>query len=279
MFRSRRPSAGGFVVSQPPRSTPSPVPPESSSEEGSRRIAPVSNLMKKCEARIDPPDAETVPYDGEWCPNACLPRCISVTARWRCASSTCPNCPPPTRSSRSRTAASAAPTCTWCSRSTRGPTACSATNGRARSSRSGADVHGWELGARVVQNPGPGCGECRACRRGRPSVCLRREPTDHLAWTSGAFCRYKVVPASRLLARARIAVDAGGRAHRTHGDRDSHRQPVGRHARRPRVGDRRRSGRPAHHRRAPSARHRRRHRVRARAAAARTCTGGRSAHA
>ena len=63
----------------------------------------------------------------------------------------------------------------------------------------GSEVHGWELGERVVQDPVPGCGECRACRRGRPAVCLRREPTDHLAWTSGAFCRYKVVPAPRLL--------------------------------------------------------------------------------
>jgi len=63
----------------------------------------------------------------------------------------------------------------------------------------GSDVVGWELGARVVQNPTPGCGECRACKRGRPSVCLRREPPDHLAFTSGAFCRYKVVPDSRLL--------------------------------------------------------------------------------
>jgi 2-desacetyl-2-hydroxyethyl bacteriochlorophyllide A dehydrogenase len=63
----------------------------------------------------------------------------------------------------------------------------------------GADVHGWEVGARVVQNPTPGCGECRACRRGRSSVCLRRDPPDLLAWTTGAFCRYKVVPSARLL--------------------------------------------------------------------------------
>jgi (R,R)-butanediol dehydrogenase/meso-butanediol dehydrogenase/diacetyl reductase len=60
-------------------------------------------------------------------------------------------------------------------------------------------VTGWELGARVVQNPIAGCGECRACLRGRPSVCLRREPPDLLDFTHGAFCRYKVVPASRLL--------------------------------------------------------------------------------
>jgi len=63
----------------------------------------------------------------------------------------------------------------------------------------GSDVQHWELGARVVQNPTPGCGECRACRRGRSSVCLRREPPDLLAFTAGAFCRYKVVPSSQLL--------------------------------------------------------------------------------
>jgi len=63
----------------------------------------------------------------------------------------------------------------------------------------GSDVHDWELGARVVQNPTPGCGECRACRRGRSSVCLRREPPDLLAFTTGAFCRYKAVQSSQLL--------------------------------------------------------------------------------
>jgi 2-desacetyl-2-hydroxyethyl bacteriochlorophyllide A dehydrogenase len=63
----------------------------------------------------------------------------------------------------------------------------------------GSAVRGWEVGARVVQNPTPGCGACRACRRGRPSVCLRREPPDLLDFTRGAFCRYKVVPELRLL--------------------------------------------------------------------------------
>jgi len=57
---------------------------------------------------------------------------------------------------------------------------------------------GWEIGARVVCDTTPGCGECRACRRGRPSVCLRREPPDHLSFR-GAFTRYKTVDASRLL--------------------------------------------------------------------------------
>src|ERR1700674_2819479 len=31
----------------------------------------------------------------------------------------------------------------------------------------------WEPGARVVANPQPGCGTCRAWRRGRPSVRLQ----------------------------------------------------------------------------------------------------------
>jgi 2-desacetyl-2-hydroxyethyl bacteriochlorophyllide A dehydrogenase len=62
----------------------------------------------------------------------------------------------------------------------------------------GGAVDGWELGARVVCNPTPGCGECRACRSGRPSVCLQREPPDLLEFR-GAFCRYVVAPAARLL--------------------------------------------------------------------------------
>jgi (R,R)-butanediol dehydrogenase/meso-butanediol dehydrogenase/diacetyl reductase len=62
----------------------------------------------------------------------------------------------------------------------------------------GEDVDGWELGARVVADATPGCGECRSCARGRPSVCLRREPPDYLGFR-GAFCRYKAVPAARLL--------------------------------------------------------------------------------
>src|ERR1700733_9465907 len=31
---------------------------------------------------------------------------------------------------------------------------------------------GWTPGDRVVDKPASGCGECRPCRRGRPSVCL-----------------------------------------------------------------------------------------------------------
>jgi 2-desacetyl-2-hydroxyethyl bacteriochlorophyllide A dehydrogenase len=63
----------------------------------------------------------------------------------------------------------------------------------------GADAEAWTPGARVVADATPGCGECRACKRGRASVCLRREPPDLLDFSRGAFCRYKVVAAERLL--------------------------------------------------------------------------------
>ena len=63
----------------------------------------------------------------------------------------------------------------------------------------GAEVEGWTIGDRVVCGPSPGCGECRACRAGRPSVCLRRPPVDHLDFR-GAYARYVVAPAEQLLA-------------------------------------------------------------------------------
>jgi 2-desacetyl-2-hydroxyethyl bacteriochlorophyllide A dehydrogenase len=56
----------------------------------------------------------------------------------------------------------------------------------------GADGASLRSGARVVGNPTPGCGTCRACRRGRPSVCLEREPLDFTSWR-GAFTRYLAV--------------------------------------------------------------------------------------
>ncbi|HTT86671.1 MAG TPA: alcohol dehydrogenase catalytic domain-containing protein, partial [Acidimicrobiales bacterium] len=62
----------------------------------------------------------------------------------------------------------------------------------------GAAVEGWEPGARVVSNPTGGCGRCRPCRLGRPAVCLEREPPNYLSF-GGAFCRYVVVEAGRLL--------------------------------------------------------------------------------
>jgi 2-desacetyl-2-hydroxyethyl bacteriochlorophyllide A dehydrogenase len=62
---------------------------------------------------------------------------------------------------------------------------------------SGEDVDGWEPGAHVVATPTPGCGVCRACTRGRPSVCLRRAPADLLSFR-GAFCEYLTVRAHQL---------------------------------------------------------------------------------
>jgi 2-desacetyl-2-hydroxyethyl bacteriochlorophyllide A dehydrogenase len=64
----------------------------------------------------------------------------------------------------------------------------------------GEAVTDWLVGTRVVAGPVPGCGECRACKRGRPSVCLRREPPDLLDFSRGAFGTYKLVDAERLLA-------------------------------------------------------------------------------
>jgi 2-desacetyl-2-hydroxyethyl bacteriochlorophyllide A dehydrogenase len=51
----------------------------------------------------------------------------------------------------------------------------------------------------VVCGPDPGCGECRACLVGRPSVCLERPPTDHLSFR-GAFAQYVLAPADQLVA-------------------------------------------------------------------------------
>ena len=56
----------------------------------------------------------------------------------------------------------------------------------------------WALGDRVVSNPTPGCGTCRPCRRGRPSVCLQRPPSD-MRDMRGAFAQYMAVSSSNLL--------------------------------------------------------------------------------
>src|SRR5271166_7051206 len=56
----------------------------------------------------------------------------------------------------------------------------------------------WSPGDRVVDNPAPGCGKCRPCRRSRPSVCLNRAPANYLGYR-GAFCRYKTVAADSLI--------------------------------------------------------------------------------
>ena len=103
--------------------------------------------------------------------------------------------------------------------------ACSATSGRARSPRSAPTCSGWEIGARVVQNPTPGCGECRACRTrppvGVPAARAARPPRLHARRVLPLQGRARVAPA----ARPRHALDARGRAHRADRDRDPHGEP------------------------------------------------------
>ncbi len=57
---------------------------------------------------------------------------------------------------------------------------------------------GWAPGDRVVGNAASGCGVCRPCRRGRPSVCLKRATADFVGYR-GAFCQYKTVGADGLI--------------------------------------------------------------------------------
>ena len=57
---------------------------------------------------------------------------------------------------------------------------------------------GWSPGDRVVGNPAAGCGLCRPCRRGRPSVCLNRPTADFVGYR-GAFCQYKSVAVDSLI--------------------------------------------------------------------------------
>jgi 2-desacetyl-2-hydroxyethyl bacteriochlorophyllide A dehydrogenase len=53
-------------------------------------------------------------------------------------------------------------------------------------------------GARVVFEPTPGCGRCRPCRRGRPSVCVCR-PVSDMRDMRGAFARYVTVSSTNVL--------------------------------------------------------------------------------
>ena len=57
---------------------------------------------------------------------------------------------------------------------------------------------GRGAGERVVFEPTPGCGHCRPCRRGRPSVCVQR-PVSDMRDMRGAFAPYVTVPAANLL--------------------------------------------------------------------------------
>ena len=54
------------------------------------------------------------------------------------------------------------------------------------------EVTSRPAGTRIVSSSSPGCGTCRPCRRGRPSVCVRR-PASDMRDIRGAFARYIVV--------------------------------------------------------------------------------------
>jgi L-iditol 2-dehydrogenase len=60
------------------------------------------------------------------------------------------------------------------------------------------DDGGRPTGERVVFNPSPGCGTCRPCRRGRPSVCLQRRTSD-IREMRGAFAQYITVSSANTL--------------------------------------------------------------------------------
>jgi len=55
----------------------------------------------------------------------------------------------------------------------------------------------WHPGDRVVSGPRPGCGRCRPCRRGRPSVCTRRVLSD-IRDMRGAFAQFVTVSSATL---------------------------------------------------------------------------------
>ncbi len=65
----------------------------------------------------------------------------------------------------------------------------------ARADTAGGD---WTVGDRVVFTPTPGCGVCRPCRRGRPSVCLGRQHGD-MREMRGAFAQYLTVQSANTL--------------------------------------------------------------------------------
>jgi (R,R)-butanediol dehydrogenase/meso-butanediol dehydrogenase/diacetyl reductase len=58
----------------------------------------------------------------------------------------------------------------------------------------GDGVAGLSIGEQVVGRPALGCGECRQCRRGRPSLCDARD-TPGTAPAQGAFATYKLLSA------------------------------------------------------------------------------------
>ena len=63
----------------------------------------------------------------------------------------------------------------------------------------GEAVTRWQVGQPVVAGPSRRCGECEACRAGRPSVCLNREEVGS-AGHQGAYARYSLTHEDEILA-------------------------------------------------------------------------------
>jgi (R,R)-butanediol dehydrogenase / meso-butanediol dehydrogenase / diacetyl reductase len=56
----------------------------------------------------------------------------------------------------------------------------------------GADTSGWAVGDRVIGGPWTGCGQCPACREGRPSLCERRDEPS-ASESTGGFAGYTIL--------------------------------------------------------------------------------------
>lgn len=67
-----------------------------------------------------------------------------------------------------------------------------------RVARLGESVRGWQIGDPVVGGVLEGCGDCRACREARPSLCDRRMDLATGRF-QGAFAEFKKVDARALL--------------------------------------------------------------------------------
>ncbi|MBU6215064.1 MAG: alcohol dehydrogenase catalytic domain-containing protein [Acidobacteria bacterium] len=63
----------------------------------------------------------------------------------------------------------------------------------------GPEVSAWKVGDRVVGGPARGCGECRSCRLGRPSLCEALVAAGS-GGGQGAFATYKLSAPDELLA-------------------------------------------------------------------------------
>jgi NADPH:quinone reductase-like Zn-dependent oxidoreductase len=61
----------------------------------------------------------------------------------------------------------------------------------------GPGVHGPDEGTRVLVNPAIGCGHCRQCRRGEPSMCPNYTILGEHRW--GGLAEYVLAPARNVL--------------------------------------------------------------------------------